>query len=98
MCLSLWPDDTVAEMEATLAVILNSPKFKILLAYKQNAPIGFVYSGVRSDYVERADNLPQVLCGTGFSENWRCPHITTGRRTMAKRVGVYAGSAGYFFR
>jgi aminoglycoside 6'-N-acetyltransferase I len=63
MGIDLWPDYTAADLRATFRQILASEKFTVFLYSFQQALVGFVYVGLRTDYVEGADSSP-----TGYVE------------------------------
>jgi ribosomal protein S18 acetylase RimI-like enzyme len=63
MSQALWPDYTATELETTFNSILESEKFQILLYRTQVEAVGFIYIGIRTDYVEGSDSSP-----TGYVE------------------------------
>ncbi len=63
MAIDLWPDYTAAELRATFQQILTSEKFTVFLYRDQAEFVGFLYLGLRTDYVEGSDSSP-----TGYVE------------------------------
>ena len=54
----LWPDHTVAEMQADIAEILAKPDASFFLAYAEETAVGFAQCQLRHDYVEGTDSSP----------------------------------------
>ncbi|HMI01140.1 MAG TPA: GNAT family N-acetyltransferase [Pedobacter sp.] len=63
MATDLWPDYITADLESVYQEIMRSEKFEILLYQQNGSPIGFIYLGLRADYVEGSDSSP-----TGYVE------------------------------
>ncbi|RDC62177.1 aminoglycoside 6'-N-acetyltransferase [Adhaeribacter pallidiroseus] len=63
MGIDLWPDYTAADLRTTFRQILASEKFIVFLYSYQEAFVGFLYVGLRTDYVEGSESSP-----TGYVE------------------------------
>jgi aminoglycoside 6'-N-acetyltransferase I len=63
MAIDLWPDYLAADLEKVYMEITASEKSEILLCQYDDSLAGFVYVGLRTDYVEGSDSSP-----TGYIE------------------------------
>jgi aminoglycoside 6'-N-acetyltransferase I len=58
MATDLWPDYDYAGLKKTFSDLLYSDKFNVLLYMEGSDTIGFIYLGIRTDYVEGSDTSP----------------------------------------
>lgn len=63
MGIDLWPDYIADDLRITFKEVLNSEKFRVLFYSLQGEFVGFIYVGIRTDYVEGSDASP-----TGYVE------------------------------
>lgn len=54
----LWPDHTVAEMQADIVELITKPDAAFFLAYAEETAVGFAQCQLRHDYVEGTDSSP----------------------------------------
>ncbi|PSR54005.1 GNAT family N-acetyltransferase [Adhaeribacter arboris] len=63
MALDLWPDQNYEDLKTVLLKILSSDRFKVFLFRWAEEFVGFIYLGIRTDYVEGSESSP-----TGYVE------------------------------
>lgn len=75
----LWPDNTVAEMEAEMGAVLAQSEAVFFLVYDGEKAIGFAQCQLRRDYVEGTNSSPVgYLEGIYVAEDYRKQGIARG--------------------
>ncbi|MBL8992533.1 MAG: hypothetical protein JNM63_04285, partial [Spirochaetia bacterium] len=54
----LWPDESVKDMKALFPILLSPRKYFFRACVVNGAWVGFIYVGIRRDYVEGSSRSP----------------------------------------
>ena len=88
----LWPDNTVAEMEAEMGAILAQPDAAFFLAFDGETPIGFAQCQLRHNYVEGTDSSPVgylegIYVADGYRKQGLAKELLSACENWAKEKG-----------
>lgn len=88
----LWPDNTVAEMEAEMGAILAQPDAAFFLAFDGETPIGFAQCQLRHNYVEGTDSSPVgylegIYVADGYRKQGIAKELLSACENWAKEKG-----------
>ena len=88
----LWPDNTVAEMEAEMAEVLAQADGAVFLALDNETPIGFAQCQLRHDYVEGTESSPVgYLEGIYVAEECRKQGIARALLSACEKWAIEKG-------